>query len=391
MSRYGIVVVGFNRVDSLERILGSLNKAYYDENVDLIISLDNSGVDTVFNYASNFKWVYGDKTVILAEKRLGLRNHILKCGNYVNEFDFDAIILLEDDLYVSTDFFNYAKQAVAFYCEDERIAGISLYEHLWNVNADRPFLPVMSQYDTFFIQYAQSWGQVWMKRQWNAFYEWYINQEYRDIEKKKIPDNVLNWPKSSWLKYHIEYCITQNKFFVYPYVGLSTNFADAGTHYAFSTNKMQIPLMTGNKKKYSYATLNHTNAIYDAFFENLLLSEDLGVKRDDLTVDIYGMKKENYRYFLTIKKLPFKVVKSFGLKMRPQDMNVICDVEGNDIRLYDTSISEKVSNNKEDLGLVRWIYDTRGMALLKQNLIKILCFEVIQKLQSFKNRKRKKN
>jgi len=138
MRRYGIVVVGFNRVDSISRLLYSIDKAYYDEKVDLIISIDNSGANVVEQFAEKFNWAFGEKIIKVSDVRLGLRNHILKCGNYLNEFGYDAIIILEDDLFVSPGFFNYAKQAVDFYKGDQNIAGISLYQHSWNVNADRP-------------------------------------------------------------------------------------------------------------------------------------------------------------------------------------------------------------------------------------------------------------
>ncbi|MDH2362481.1 hypothetical protein [Priestia megaterium] len=387
MNRYGIVVVGYNRIDSLQRLFDSLERAHYDEDVDLIISLDNSGNNQVFNYANSFEWIHGNKKLILAEEKLGLRNHVLQCGNYINRFNFDAVIVLEDDLYVSSDFFNYAKQAIDFYGEDERIAGISLYQHLWNVNADRPFLAVISKYDTFFMQYAQSWGQIWTKNQWNLFYQWYINQEYKNVDLNKIPDNLLKWPESSWLKFHIQYCIAKNKFFVYPYTALSTNFADAGTHYASNTNKMQVPILTSTQKKYTFVNFEDSNVIYDAYFENLLLAREIGLNKNEVTVDIYGMKKENARYLITMDKLPFKVLKSFGLKMRPQDMNVIYNIEGDDIFLYDTLIQEnKVNNKKNDIKLTRWMYDTRAVVLVKQNLMKILIFEIKQKLRSLKSK-----
>lgn len=384
MSRYGIVVVGYNRTDSLERILESLNNAFYDEMVDLIISLDNSGIQNVFIFADKFNWKHGTKRVILAKKKLGLRDHILKCGNYLNEFDFQAIILLEDDLYVSPDFFNYSKQAVDFYKDDNRIAGISLYQHLWNLNADRPFAPVVSGNDMFFMQYPQSWGQVWIKEQWNDFYKWYKDGKYRNIDIKTIPENVLKWPESSWLKYHVQYCITENKFFVYPYCGLSTNFADAGTHYAFNTNKMQIPIVTKTGKRYKFSTIDRSSVVYDAFFENIMLATYLDVSSDELTVDLYGMKSTYKRYLLTMRKLPYKILKKFGLQMRPQDINVIFNINGDNIILYDTVVQDKSNMTHDDIDIVKWNYDSRGTVLYKQKLVKLLRYEIYQKLQVYK-------
>lgn len=387
MSKYGIVVAAYNRVDSLKRLLSSLNNAFYEENVDLIISIDNSGIEEVFEYANKFEWKFGKKNVILAKERMGLKNHILKCGNYINKFKFDAIILLEDDLYVSPGFFNYSKQAIEFYKNDENIAGISLYQHLWNINADRPFQPILSSYDVFFMQYAQSWGQIWTSKQWNSFYRWYKNEEYKSLDCDFVPENILNWPESSWLKYHIQYCISQNKFFVYPYCALSSNFADAGTHYSDRTNKMQIPLLVDSFKKYNFIRFDKSEVIYDAYFENIKLSEKLGLKNDDIVIDLYGMrKKHKKKYLLTMKNENYKIIKKYGLQMRPHEMNIIFNIEGDNIKLYDTTEFDENSSLKNDVSIDIWNYDSRGTILCKQKIIKIISNEIKVKLKSLKKK-----
>lgn len=56
MSKLGIVVVGYNRLENLQRILNRLNDCNYeDDNLLLIVSLDNSGMDSlpVFAKISN--------------------------------------------------------------------------------------------------------------------------------------------------------------------------------------------------------------------------------------------------------------------------------------------------------------------------------------------------
>lgn len=383
MSNYGIVVIGYNRIDSLQRLIGSLLDASYDQPVDLIISIDKSGTDTVENYAKTIEWSKGNKIIKTFSERMGLKKHVLKCGTYINEYGYDAIVVLEDDLFVSPGFFEYVTQAVEAYKDNDNVAGISLYSHSWNINADRPFIASFKGYDIFYLQYPQSWGQVWMKKQWNEFYLWYENKEFKKLDTTLVPDNVLGWPESSWLKYHVEYCIDKKKYFIYPYQSLTTNFADAGTHYAFSTNKMQIPLNIGIGKKYSFPKKFEETAIYDSYYESQQLATGLNVSSSELAVDLYGKKKkflEGTRYILSTKLLGYKVCRSFGLQMRPWELNVIYEVPGNDIYLYDMTCAGQPPKKQRE-SVIHWLYDTRGEKILKHDFVGIIFNEIYSKLR----------
>lgn len=98
------------------------------------------------------------------------------------------------------------------------------------------------------MQIAMSWGQVWMRESWNRFYKWYKNESY--LQLKDIDDIYCfkEWGEKSWLKYHIAYCIKENKYFVYPYTSYSTNCADKGTHIASNLFVFQTPLKWSKKK-----------------------------------------------------------------------------------------------------------------------------------------------
>ena len=50
----------------------------------------------------------------------------------------------------------------------------------------------------------------------------------------------------------------------------------------------------------------------------------------------YGRLEKGKRYLLSTLQLPYKIVKSYGLQLRPYEMNVIQNVPGNCIHLYDT-------------------------------------------------------
>jgi hypothetical protein len=327
----------------MQRLLEALRRTdYKNQQITLIISIDHSDDDIVEKYAYDFTWSYGEKIVKTYPKRQGLREHILACGNYLNEYDLDAVAVFEDDIYPSPAFFNYMQQAVTFYMEDDRVAGISLYTHLWNVTASMPFQPVYSGYDNFFMRFAQSWGQIWCRRQWNAFMDWY--QEHQDLNTVSgIPAYVKNWPESSWLKYHIAYCVDQRKYFIYPYESLVTCMAEAGEHTVSGTNLYEVPMQNNIYKEYRFRELTESAVRYDAFFEREGLGGILAIDEAYLCVDLYGKKgnAQNARYWLTTRCEPYEVQRSFGLQLRPHEENVWKQMEGKQIFLYDTRCSAK--------------------------------------------------
>lgn len=350
MSNYALVVIGYDRVPGMMRLLDSLERAYYgEEKVTLIISLDNCGNSVPEEAARAFSWSHGEKIVRTFPERQGLRTHILSCGDYLETYD--AIAVFEDDLVVSPAFYDFMKQAVVIYQNHPEIAGISLYSHKINVNRNLPFVPQPDAYDNYFMQFAQSWGQVWMKEQWLAFKAWYEKHMDEPVEADNVPAFVSSWPKSSWLKYHIKYCIDQKKYFVYPYHSFTTCYSDAGVHCKESNTIYQVPMFRKPGMQYRFCEDLGEGICYDAFFERRGLADYVGVKEEELCVDFYGTKgnREKRRYWLTREQLPYKKIAGYDLCLRPQECNIIENIFGDSICLYDTQtgcVAEKDSIRK---------------------------------------------
>lgn len=332
MKNIAIVCVAYNREKSLSRLLMSLKDAYYTGNVDLIISIDKSNNPLVSKFANDFIWNYGRKRVILHKENLGLKRHILKCGDFLLEYD--AIIVLEDDLVVAPSFYNYAKLAVDFYCKNDNIAGISLYNYMINPHTGYPFFPAKNNYDNYFIQYAPSWGQVWLRKQWNDFKTWLANKCNEDFNLPHLPINISHWGEKSWLKYHIKYAIENKKYFVYPYTALSTTCGDVGEHTDISQSHYQTILQEEYKESYHFVDFSKTAIKYDSCFEREIILEGY----DDLCVDLNGSKcnRQKNRFWLTTESHPYKVVKGYNLLYKPIEANIKESNYGYDIFLYDT-------------------------------------------------------
>lgn len=339
-----IVVIAYNREKSLERLLLSLAQAYYDREVDLVISIDKSDDSSVIDIAEKFKWKFGKKEIIVHKKNLGLREHVLFCGQLTKKYG--NICVFEDDLFVSKNYFEYAIQVLEKYSGNEMIAGFSLYSHKKNIENNLPFVPLKSYYDVYLLQYAMSWGQVWTERQWKQFFEWYLKNEYISFDNKKIPNHLAKWPESSWLKYYIYFCIVENKYFVYPYTSLSTNFGDLGTHAKIKDSSFQVDIeFSDNPKFFNLAEIDKLQ-VYDAFFESIFLKSFFKeTDYSDIEIDLYGEKREYHtQYLLSPKKLDYKVVKHYGLELKPHELNVNYNIRGDYLKLYELG---NVQKNKE--------------------------------------------
>lgn len=385
MPDIALVVIAYNRPNSLRRLLSSLQSALYDRPVDLVISIDKGGPDEVCQVADHFLWQFGSKKIIQHEKNLGLRKHVLWCGSLVNEYQ--TIVVFEDDLYVSPGFFKFAVDCSEFYEADDRIAGVSLYKHCWNFIADRPFEPLNTGSDVFFLQHAMSWGQVWTRKKWNQFISWYENTDLVTTSNG-FPDAIAVWPETSWLKFHNRYLFDTGKYFVYPHIALSTNFSDSGTH-ASPTVSYQVPLMHAVCEKYRFETLDKSISRYDVYFENSAILKDSGIPPGLFTVNLYGKKKSTNRYVLSSDKLNYQAIKSFGLTLRPHELNFLNSIPGDGMYIYDTSL--KIKNYIHQIAPIQLCeYDLRDYP--KKHLLIFSVYKyfkaLLNKLRKLKNKLR---
>ncbi len=328
-----IVAIAYNRTHSLNRLLSSLRRAVVPKNTRLVISIDNNGKnEDVVGIARQFNWSHGPKDVIYHNTRLGLRNHIIKCGDLSEEYG--SVIILEDDLYVSPYFYDFALAAQDYYGGDENIAGISLYNQPYTESVKLPFAPLRDNSDVYFLQIASSYGQLWTYQHWKPFKEWYdTDPDLMDIDG--LPMLIKLWPPTSWKKYFCAYMVEFNKYFVFPQLSYTTNFSDPGSNFLYRNHFGQTQIDILNHKllfKPFHEALN----VYDAYSEILpeklksLAPELLGM---DLEVDLYGKKEKLNSEFVITSKPTKAQVESYERSMKPHELNVILGIPGNDLHL----------------------------------------------------------
>jgi len=328
-----IVVVAFNRPLSLQRLLTSLQQASYpSDDIPLIISIDKSEVDEVYKIANDFDWPHGQKEIVKYEERLGLRQHVLKCGDFAEEYE--QIIVLEDDLFASPYFYQFAQEGIEYYKNDESIAGISLYSYQLTESSLTSFHPLDDGYDVYFMQYPSSWGQCWTRDQWRRFREWDRNNT---LKEDALPCYMNAWKNNSWKKQFAYYLKKTNQYFVYPKVSFTTNFGDKGTNNPYDLDIYQVPLQL-SKPALSFIDMDKSLSKYDIHFElevdsvKEIIPE---LKAYDLEIDLFGTKdlKEIDKEYVLTSKNARNYVKCYGDRMHPMLLNIIYNIYGSKVFL----------------------------------------------------------
>lgn len=322
-----IVIPCFKRHQSLRRLLRSIEQSILPDHVEIILSLDGGYSTDVLNVAKDFQKGsnLASVNIVTRDTNIGLREHILWCGDQVEMSE--AVIVLEDDLVVDPQFYEYARSAAEFYEKEETIAGIALYSQEYNEYAELPFNPLVGGHSCYFMKVACSWGQLWTKNQWKLFRLWYSSVSKLDIDKTPcLPQTVKNWPESSWKKYFSAYLVQTNKYFVYPYHTYSTNVSDeGGTHIQNGSNLLQSSLRHPLRRidEFQFGKLADIDSVrYDSFMEpdSQIIFDHLGFSRDSLGIDCYGIKPieilKKYSLVLT-SRWTKQYTDSFPINFRP--------------------------------------------------------------------------
>jgi hypothetical protein len=331
-----IVINAYNRPGSLTRLLQTIGSAHYPEQltIPLVISLDDAGnhpdVEAV---ARQFPWTHGPKEIICRPEPLGLLGHFYACGDLSEKYK--AIIYLEDDLLVSPVFYFYASQALEYYRDDPRIAGISLYNLWFNGYTHAPFTPYLDESDIFFVQVPYTQGEAFSAGQWAGFRSWKSNSSQQASEPYPLHESWSHFQPDDWFPDWTRYVVATDRFFVYPRASHSTGSGDAGTHFSQASSFFQVPLQQ-EKIAYQLKSLEDSLAVYDSFFE--ILPDRLNRQTDlfqryEYTVDLHATRlKRNIptEYVLTTRRCR-RPLFSFGKSMRPMEMNVVHKIPGEGI------------------------------------------------------------
>jgi len=330
-----IVIPAYNRPASLDRLLASAANAVYPAGVPLVISIDWGGdrMEEVRRVATDYHWPHGEKRIINHQRHLGLTGNVFFCGDLSQQLG--DIILLEDDLYVSPSYYAYARQALDYYREDDRISGISLNALWFNGYTHQPFIPYLDDADVYFLQVPWYQGQAYTKEKWSAFARWRMRPDSANSYQQPLHEMFASFPATDWFPLKTRYLSDTGRYYVMPRQSLTTNFGERGTHFSRETRFFQVPLQT-LRHSFRLHGLDDAVAVYDSFQEILpdrLNRLTVALAGYEFDIDLNATKSPKnlkHEYVLTTRRCSSPRA-TFAKVMRPMEANVIEAVTGKGI------------------------------------------------------------
>lgn len=252
-----IAVFAYNRPDHLAETLAALKLNPEAERSKMIIFCDGAKTEADICATKNVravaKNITGFKSLEVIERsgNLGLANSIITGVTQLTS-EFDGIVVMEDDIVVSSTFLKFMNDGYNMYKDHPNVCSIHGYTYPVDIK-----LP-----ETFFLKGADCWGWTTWKSAWNHFnpnsaqllksiksknltYDFdvkgaypYVNMLQNQIDGK-INSWAIRWRASAFL---------DNMYTLYPGKSLARNigFDGSGIH---CTNS------------YEYETTSHDEAV----------------------------------------------------------------------------------------------------------------------------------
>jgi len=268
--KFKIVVITYNRLQSLLRLLNSLDRAHYTGRVDLSISIEAGAPADVVHLIEKFNWQHGSKTLHVRVVKAGLVAAIVE--SWYPSHDNEVGIILEDDLEVSPYYFEWLLSATTIALASNmrhRIFGISLYTPrvIETTNPYRIFLPdkAFPKFSVFLQQLPCSWGGAYFPTPWKMFVR-YMHHRLTTNGTMLVPGSRTNGWTNSWKKFFIEMAWAEALFMLYPnyknQTSFTTNYLEPGAHIKandvlHTRDLYTVPLHTSQV----FLTLNDLSAV----------------------------------------------------------------------------------------------------------------------------------
>lgn len=178
-----IIVFTYRRVP--DKLIDSLLENSLSKESELIIFSDGNKNDNdlkdIQKVREYIKTITGFNTIKIVESKInkGLANSIIDGVTDVIE-EYGRVIVLEDDLIVSSDFLDYMNDALNFYKDNKNI---------WSISGYGPRIPCLEDYsyDIYLSLRVSPWGWATWQDRWEKI-DWEVknyDQLIKDKELKK--------------------------------------------------------------------------------------------------------------------------------------------------------------------------------------------------------------
>lgn len=363
-----IVILGYNRKPSLERLIKSIDANVYDGIINLYLSVDGGGSEVVKNYAQQLNWQRGRYEYIQQQEALGVDAHNLWAFEFGS--NLDGVLILEDDLTLSPYAMEYIRSCEGV-LRQENVKGLSLYRYTFREEDHFPFELIPNDEFIYYQQRSSSKGCYYSAQNLKEYLSW--DGTLSDVD---LPKNVASWGDEVWEKSYYRYLIEEDAYLAFPRYSLSTDHGEIGVHMKKEINTYihHTPLYLSNQ--FSSKSLEKTLNCYDAFYEVIAGNLEIeGVKTKDLSIDLYGTKPldEIKTEFVITSKECSNPIKQWGRKLKPEVNNILLNQEGEFYSLC--KVSDCIPKAKHARLKENFLYyypDTRIIDLIKMKWSEII-------------------
>ncbi len=250
-----VAIFCYRRLDLLKKLLKSIEKNKNSKKFQVFFFLDNfknktdkNDVEKVHNFIKNYKFFY-KKKIVLRNTNFGLKKNIKEGINLVFK-KHNRIIVLEDDLEVSSNFFFTMNTLLDKYKKNKDVTTVTGYSFgNKNLNIDKNF---------FLLKRPSSWGWGTWRNKWIHLDKIKLDTEpnlsdygndliIMGLKKRK---RILNSWAYDWTLKHIK----DKKYCIYPKFSMIKN--NGHDRYAsnnvFKNRKFFNRLNYKKFKNYSY-------------------------------------------------------------------------------------------------------------------------------------------
>ena len=239
-----IIVFCYDRIDVLKTTIATLSTNTYADQSDLYVFCDGPQnesnklkTDEVRLFVKGIQG-FRQLNIIESEVNKGLAPSVISGVSKVLE-THDKVIVIEDDLILSTNFLAWMNETLEKYKDNEQVFSISGFcPHVQGLGDNYP-------YDGFFTQKAHSWGWAtwrnrwekvdWEVKDWNVFSQSkHLQKAFNSIgsEMSGLLFDQMSGRKSSWW---VRFSYTQfklGKMTLYPVLSkvINDGFTNEATH-----------------------------------------------------------------------------------------------------------------------------------------------------------------
>ncbi|XP_033725273.1 uncharacterized protein LOC117315236, partial [Pecten maximus] len=265
-----VIVITYNRANSVVRLLESLNNADYLGDkvaIDVWIDRSKSGVihEETYAKAKQFKFNHGIINVHNQTGHAGIYGQWMKTWNPPSDSKEIAVIL-EDDLTVSKYFYKWLKNVHAKYDSLPYINGYALQGYSMKHGGAAGQLRAPDENIVFMYPILGTWGFSPNRENWIKYVKWFDSMSKVNNFKPTVSgilptlwyNNFIKQGKTGgmWSMWHIYHAWKFKEQTIYPNLpgksGLTINWKESGLHYSKSqtVTKNKDPILTVWDKKF---------------------------------------------------------------------------------------------------------------------------------------------